>query len=720
MSTLLQTSAASEEASLSPSSMATMLDGIVRKVYRKKSGFTVMQIEIQGEGESQESSVMTAVGRTPEPPCVGHRYTLTGQWTAHPRYGTQFHIESLTKPLPTTSAGIEVYLASGIFPGVGRVLAKRIVQKFGDATLAVMRAQPHRLLEVSGVGTSALTKMMSGATGQLGIVSTVSDLCRLGLTHAQAARTLQVFGTDAYAMIRDNPYRLVEIWGIGFRKADAVAKRLHIPRDDCRRFHAAIKFILDHQASHGCVCTPVAVLLSRLADLCSIDVTLLEHRVDDWIQQRCIVREEDYVLAPFIVDAQRLVEETLGHVIRGPVLRETDVVLHESSQRLTREQGFAVKRALAYPVSLIVGGDGVGLPTCLQAIVDEMTRQGLKTCVAGPTAASVTILDDDQLCAMQWDECHESQRIGQEKHMRDVDVLIVVNAEQLDLVHASSLLKACDQSRVRIVFVGDDREVPLSGPGHVFRACVQVGMFPVTRITQVVNSYKDSGRVSLIRQIRDGVTPKWVSGLFGNDCLLHMVESFEEERETFSMLMDRVSFAPQDIQVVGVGPNGPMGTIALNRWFQEHWNAHSSAEFMGFRIGDPVRSLRGNREKAVRVMEEGKVRMIDPQSARMHVAYPGREVTYQEWECDELTLSYALTIRQAQVVRKPCVIVVLPPRPSNWLTRERLLTALHVGTQFLVLMGTPRTCNVTVRNTLEEEMILWFVRHKEDSDESTR
>lgn len=719
-STPLRASAASVEDSSFPASTTTMLDGTVRKVYRKDSGFTVMQIEIKGAEEGSEYSVITTVGQTPELPGVGHRYTFTGQWTTHPKYGKQFHIESLTKPLPTTSAGIEVYLASGRFPGVGPVLAKRIVQKFGDVTLDVMRHQPQRLLEVSGVGPAALTKMMSEAMGQLGVVSTVSDLCRLGLTQAQAARTLQVCGTDAYAMIRDNPYRLIEVWGMGFRKADAVAKRLNIPRDDSRRLHSAIKCILDYQASHGRVCIPIAGLLSQLADLCGMDVTALEHRVDGWIQCNWIVRDEDYVLAPFMVDVQRQIERTLGHVIRRPALRETDVSLKDSSQRLTREQCLAVKRALAYPCSLIVGGEGVGLPICLQAIVDEVKHQRLKMCVASPTSAFASFLDDDdQSRAMPWDDFPEHQRNGQDGPLKEVDVLIVVNAEQLDLVHAARLLKSVDQERIRIVLVGDDMEVPLSAPGHVFRACVQVGMFPVTRITQVVNSQKDSGRVSLVRQIHEGGMPKWVGGLFGKDCLLHMVESFEEG-EALSNLVDRLSFAPKEIQVVAVGPKGPLGTIALNRWFQERWNAQESPQLMGFRIGDPVRSARRNPEKAVHVMEEGEVRMIDPQSASMRVIFSGREVTYHEWECDELTLSYALTIRQAQVVRKPCVVVILPPQPSDWLTRERLLTALRVGTQFLVLVGTPRTCTVTVRNTLEEEMILWFVRHKEASDEHTR
>jgi len=698
-----------------------MLDGTVQKVYRKDSGFAVLRIEVKAAEEGAEYAVITAVGRTPESPHVGHRYTLTGQWTTHPTYGKQFHIESLTKPLPTTSAGIEVYLASGIFPGVGPVLAKRIVQKFGEATLTVMRTQPQRLLEVSGVGPAALTKMLSEAMGQLGVVSMVSDLCRLGLTHAQAARTLQVFGTDAYAMIRDNPYRLIEVWGLGFRKADAVAKRLNIPREDSRRLDSAIKCILDYQASHGRACTPIAVLLSRLAKLCDMDVTALEHRVDEWIRHMGIVKEEEYVLPPVIVELQPMIEETLGHVIRRPALRETDVALHESSERLTREQSLAVKRALAFPLSLIVGGDGVRLSNCIQAIVDEVRHQCLKMCVASPTGTFLSFLgDDDQLCAMQWDDFQEYQRNGQEQHLRDVEVLIVVNAEQLDLVHAASVFKEFDQERIRIVLVGDDVEVPLSGPGHVFRACVQVGMAPVTRITQVANSQKDSGRVSLIRQIRDGGMPKWVSGLFGNDCLLHMVESLEEERQALSDLVDRLSFAPNEIQVVSIGPKGPLGTILLNRWFQERSNSQSSAQLMGFRIGNPVRSVRRNCEKEVRVMEEGEVRMIDPHSASMCVVFSGREVMYQEWECDELILAYALTIRQAQVVRKPCAVVVLPPQPCDWLTRERLLTALRVGTQFLVLVGTPRTCNVTVRSTLEEERILWFVRQNEGNDEHTR
>lgn len=695
-----------------------MLDGVVRKVYRKDSGFTVMRVAVWDKDEREQSPLITAVGHTPQAPRVGHRYTMTGQWMTHQQYGKQFHVESLTKPLPTTAPGIEVYLASGIFPGVGPVLAKRIVERFGQKTLEVIKSEPQRLLEVSGVGPAGLTKMMREAPGQLGVAHVVSDLCRLGLTQPQAMRALETLGDDAYAVIRDNPYRAVEVWGLGFRKADAVAKRLKLPRDNGSRFHCAIDSILNVHASHGIVRTPVAVLLTRMAELCDIDITALEHRVDEWMDRQWLIKKDGYVYAPLVGETQRTIEDMCGHLVRRQARRESEVKLSHSSQKLTMEHRLAVKRALAYPLSLVVGGVGVGLPTCLQAIVHEVRETGLTIGVASPTTGSTMFLDDDQKLTIQWDDVQGSQAHPQAKQLKDLDVLMVVQAEQLDLVHAARLLNAVDRDRTRVVIVGDDAQVPLSGPGWVFRASLQVGMFPVTRITQVESRQKDSGRVSLIRQIRDGNMPKWVSGLFGKDCLLRMVENLEDAKQALSDVMDRLSFAPKDIQVIGVGPKGPLGTMVLNRWLQDRWSTGETSTWMGFRVGDRVRTLRSNREKGVWATEEGDVRVVSPQSASMHVVFSGREVVYQEWECDELILAYALTIREVQGLRKPCAVVVLPPQPSDWLTRERLLTALCVGTQYLVVLGSPRTCKGAVRNTLEEEQILWLIQRQEVQDES--
>lgn len=85
-------------------------------------------------------------------PRIGEQATLTGEWTEHPRFGKQLQVNSCRIVAPSSSQGIERFLASGAVKGIGPAMAARIVQLFGETTLDVLRDAPHRLREVSGIG----------------------------------------------------------------------------------------------------------------------------------------------------------------------------------------------------------------------------------------------------------------------------------------------------------------------------------------------------------------------------------------------------------------------------------------------------------------------------------------------------------------------------------------------------------------------------------------
>ena len=96
-------------------------------------------------------SRVSAVGVMP-PVTSGEKLRITGEWTEHPVYGRQIKVQSLEIEQPTTLSGIEKYLSSGMIRGVGPATAKLLIRAFGEKTLDVLYSEPERLLEVSGIG----------------------------------------------------------------------------------------------------------------------------------------------------------------------------------------------------------------------------------------------------------------------------------------------------------------------------------------------------------------------------------------------------------------------------------------------------------------------------------------------------------------------------------------------------------------------------------------
>ena len=82
----------------------------------------------------------------------GEKLTIQGEWVEHPQYGKQIKVASVQVEAPTTLSGSEKYLAAGLIQGGGPATAKVLVQTFGKKTLDVLQFEPERLLDVTGIG----------------------------------------------------------------------------------------------------------------------------------------------------------------------------------------------------------------------------------------------------------------------------------------------------------------------------------------------------------------------------------------------------------------------------------------------------------------------------------------------------------------------------------------------------------------------------------------
>ena len=87
------------------------------------NGYTVCVIDYSGE-------MLTLVGTMPFLNC-GETITAMGKFTNHPTFGRQFKVEHYEKEMPATESSIITYLSSGAIKGIGPVLARTIVDKFG-------------------------------------------------------------------------------------------------------------------------------------------------------------------------------------------------------------------------------------------------------------------------------------------------------------------------------------------------------------------------------------------------------------------------------------------------------------------------------------------------------------------------------------------------------------------------------------------------------------
>lgn len=175
----------------------------------------------------------------------GERIYIEGEWTEHRDYGKQLKASSFEILKPTTKSGIERYLASGIIKGVGPATAKLLVKTFGNETLEVLENHPDRLIEIDGIGPKRASQIAESYQMQRESRMIMVYLAGFGLTPAMSLKIYNRYKENTKAIIDRDPYRLIEdIGGIGFRSADAIALSMGFQKNDEKRLRCGIQYVL--------------------------------------------------------------------------------------------------------------------------------------------------------------------------------------------------------------------------------------------------------------------------------------------------------------------------------------------------------------------------------------------------------------------------------------------------------------------------------------------
>ena len=262
------------------------LRGVVERItyQNPENGYTVARLTPERAGSEAEAArgddrLVTVVGTladlTPGEAIVAH-----GWWRNGPKHGWQFQAADYRTTLPATLQGMRKYLGSGLVKGVGPVTAARIVDAFGEETFAVIDADPARLRDVPGIGPVRARRIAAAWVEQRHIREVMAALQGFGLSTSLAVRIYKRFGEASGAVLTREPYRLArEVWGIGFKTADTIARAVGIAPDAPERLQAGVLHALGAAADEGHTLLPREDLVAQAAELLGAGVRGVQEAV---------------------------------------------------------------------------------------------------------------------------------------------------------------------------------------------------------------------------------------------------------------------------------------------------------------------------------------------------------------------------------------------------------------------------------------------------------
>lgn len=676
-----------------------------------ENGYSVMKVKVKGYDD-----LVTLVGNLLEVP-AGAVLLCEGEWRVDKRYGQQFQCETWEEVMPATAYGIEKYLGSGLVKGIGPKFAKLIVGHFGTDTIEVIETDIERLYEVPGIGKKRVEKIRESWEKQKDIKNVMLFLQGFGVSTAYAAKIYRQYGMESIDNVKENPYRLADdIWGIGFKTADGIARKMGYEMNDERRLRSGLIYTLNQLADEGHCYAEEEQLIATAKQLLEADEECIRTAMTHAIETEDLMLDGTAIYLPPFYYAECGTANRLNTLVHTKEAGSIFTARFDLA-KLQRETGIeydevqveAIRQAIASKVMVLTGGPGTGKTTTTKAIIAALQSAGMRILLAAPTGRAAKRMSE--ATGMEAKTIHRLLEYNpQDGYKRndenplEGDALIVDECSMIDIILMNNLTKALPTT-MHLVLVGDIDQLPSVGAGNVLRDIIDSGVIPVVRLTRIFRQAQSSRIVMSAHAINRGCFPDISNGQH-TDFFFMKQEEPEKVAETIvSLVCDRLPKAYRqpnaNIQVLTPMQRGVVGAANLNMALQQALNHNTAALVRGgytFKEGDRVMQLRNNYDKDVYNGDLGYVRSVDMEERTLTVDFDGQMVEYEASELDELTLAYATTIHKSQGSEYP--IVVMPVLMTHYvmLQRNLIYTGITRAKKICVLVGQTKALAYAIHN----------------------
>ena len=623
---------------------------------------------------------------------------MAGHWKKDARYGLQFEMESYEELVESSKAGIVSYLSSGMIPGIGKKLAERIYDTFGEQSLEVLDRDPTRIEEVSGISQKKRDQFCDAYMETRSARKLINMLAPFDISAMQAIHLRRQLGLDAQTLLAQFPYMVFERDLIDVETADRLAQANGIPMDAPERLDAGLLCTLKQAESSGHLSMHKERLVQRAVNLLrapAVTWKAVAQRAFEMLKDNRLAIYRDHVYRPIIAQAENDVAVQVCEMLHrdklpymGDLDDEIDAQQKEMGFTFAQEQRNAIKTSLTSPICIISGGPGTGKTSIQRAILNiyHAAFPNAAVVCCAPTGRAARRMEQSTGFAastvhkalnLQAGEIHELR----EPETLKADLVLVDEVSMMDMITTWHLFAALPPG-CRLILVGDADQLPSVGPGAVLHELLGCGKLPSVILDKVFRQSEGSIVAENAQRIRHGnerldlgddfqfwasadvsQSAQWLERLYMNEIARHGVDNvalltpFRKKSETGVQSMNAA------LHDIANPPSPEKAELEIGQ--------------RTFRVGDKVMQMK-NRDFASNG-DIGYIRTIvrDADGFLVEVDFgDDRIVAYEDLESlRQLELAYATTIHKSQGAEYSSVLISVQNIHGRMLNRALFYTA---------------------------------------------
>lgn len=674
--------------------------------------------------------------------------TLKGVWQEHKKYGKTFKFDSIK-----VNQNQLFFFLNKIVKGFTKQLSAELIEHFGSEKLIdILDNDIQRLMEFKGIKEKRLKKIQTSwkkfrSMRELGEFLSPYDVSSALLTTiATAMKDVD----EPCTKIKNNPYVLTSINSIGFKRADELALKMGIDKEDDKRISSAMDYVLlNYCEQQGNSCVLKEILFQQLDELLNFsgknhlyEVALIE-RVSE---QSIVLMKNDRVSPARLYDAEKLIYDSFkqrAKLDNGVFVRDIDEFLKESDLTLGEQQKEAVTKINdGASILFLVGYAGTGKSTTSKTILNLLNtkydKKEIMTCALSGIA-SQRIADTTG---------YESATIQsllvkyEDKDYFPFSVMLIDEASMINSSIFAKLISKINKNAILIV-VGDDAQLPPIGAGNILSDVLTLGLVPTVKLTKIYRQSEDQAITLIANEIRKGSVPEYKKTYDDFEFIEVDIQNYYalknslskdelkdlREQNSNSIVAEIAHKALESIkkaryrlenkqikeylnyfQVITPMKGGTLGVNNLNKILQEYFNpnpkkcikkggvefrlmdkvVHIKNENMTSWSGDEFKEGDDSAQRRIFNGMSGLLFKIDLDEEQAFVFYPNEDVVVV-YEFEELKnylmLSYALTIHKVQGMEYD--IVIIPMSFTHYIMHNTKLiyTAITRAKHRCILIG---------------------------------
>lgn len=501
------------------------------------------------------------------------------------------------------------------------VLNENLVEKLFDEYDDVIKLLENRdvksLMKIKGIGNQVALRMIDEYEESKDYSSIYMELGQLGFTHTFIKKLVDFYKSPdtVIDIVKNNPYDLLRVEGIGFKKADEVACKVGITQYDIRRIKGFLLYYLNDQGEAGRSYLNYQDLMKALYDtLGFVPEEIINATAKQMIDNKDVVVLDNgskialkkfYDLEKNIMNELFRLQIGLVKVVENDSNKVNSIhddyiprsfnignwetitknVEEKQGFMFTDEQRAAIKLSLDNHVMALTGGAGVGKTSTANGICSLYSGYSILACALSGKA-SVRITEATGLPASTIHRALGYQN-GEFMFNKDnklaVDIVLIDEATMINGTLFLSLLEAIPTG-AKVIIMGDVQQLTPIGNCQVFADILDSNVLPVVKLSKPHRQALRSGiiptsiKIANQQQIFDGnYTGNAIIGELedmeldisgkGNDESISdkIIKHFQVELEKFHDIMEVQICVPMKLR-------GELSCYNLNSKIQSIYN----------------------------------------------------------------------------------------------------------------------------------------------------